>query len=61
MRPETQKAFDNILDSMSGSDGGLTEYLAPKSLDRYRVFIQSTSYTRVLVPGSNLLYEVEDR
>lgn len=23
MRPETQKAFDNILDCMSGSDGGV--------------------------------------
>jgi len=42
------------------SAGGVTEYLAPRSLDRYKVFIQSTSYTRVLVPGSNLLYEVED-
>jgi len=42
------------------SSGGVTEYLAPKSLDKYRVFIQSTSFTRVLVPGTSLLYEVED-
>lgn len=42
------------------ASGGVTEYLAPKSLDKYRVFIQSTSFTRVLVPGSSLLYEVED-
>lgn len=42
------------------SSGGVTEYLAPKSLDKYKVFIQSTSFTRVLVPGTSLLYEVED-
>lgn len=40
--------------------GGVTEYLAPNALDKYRVFIQSTSFTRVLVPGTDLLYEVED-
>lgn len=39
---------------------GVVESLPPKSLDKYRVFIQSTSYTRKLVPDSNLLYEVED-
>jgi hypothetical protein len=39
---------------------GVVESLAPRSLDKYRVFIQSTSYTRVLVPDSSLLYEVED-
>ncbi len=39
---------------------GAVENLAPRALDKYRVFIQSTSYTRVLVPGSSLLYEVED-
>jgi hypothetical protein len=39
---------------------GEVESLPPRSLDKYRVFIQSTSYTRVLVPGSALLYEVED-
>lgn len=38
----------------------IVESLAPKSLDKYRVFIQSTSYTRKLVPGSDLLYEVSD-
>jgi hypothetical protein len=43
-----------------GKGSGVVEPLAPKSLDKYRVFIQSTSYTRKLVPGSNLLYEVED-
>lgn len=43
-----------------GKNRGVVESLPPKSVDRYRVFIQSTSYTRKLVPGSRLLYEVED-
>jgi hypothetical protein len=42
------------------SGQGVVEYLAPKSLEKYRVFIQSTSFTRVLVPESHLLYEVDD-
>lgn len=40
--------------------GGIKESLPPNQLDKYRVFIQSTSYTRKLVPGSSLLYEVSD-
>jgi len=40
--------------------GGVNESLAPNQLDKYRVFIQSTSYTRKLVPGSSMLYEVKD-
>ena len=43
-----------------GRGSGVVENIAPKSLDKYRVFIQSTSYTRKLVPGSSLLYEVPD-
>jgi hypothetical protein len=39
---------------------GAVETLAPRQMEKYRVFIQSTSYTRKLVPGSSLLYEVED-
>ena len=50
-----------ILGLQSQIEGkGAVESLPPRSLDKYRVFIQSTSYTRVLVPGSALLYEVED-
>jgi hypothetical protein len=50
-----------LLPQISGGKGsGAVESLPPNSLDKYRVFIQSTSYTRKLVPGSNLLYEVED-
>lgn len=30
------------------------------ALDRFLVFIQSTSYNRKLVPGTKLLYEVPD-
>jgi hypothetical protein len=43
-----------------GKNRGEVENLSPKGLDKYRVFIQSTSYTRKLVPGTNLLYEVSD-
>jgi len=43
-----------------GKDRGIVESLPPRSLDDYRVFIQSTSHTRKLVPGSNMLYEVPD-
>lgn len=55
--PEVRKIL-GLHPQISGQ--GVVEYLAPKSLDKYRVFIQSTSYTRVLVPESHLLYEVED-
>ncbi len=43
-----------------GKNRGEVENLSPKGLDEYRVFIQSTSYTRKLIPGTNLLYEVSD-
>jgi len=43
-----------------GKDRGVVENLSPKGLENYRVFIQSTSYTRKLIPGTNLLYEVSD-
>jgi hypothetical protein len=43
-----------------GKNRGVVESLVPKSLVKYRVFIQSTSYTRKLVPDSSLLYEIED-
>jgi hypothetical protein len=50
-----------LLPQIAGGKGsGEVESLPPDALDKYRVFIQSTSYTRKLVPGSNLLYEVED-
>jgi len=47
---------------MARSDykGEVYDTLPPNQLPNYRVFIQSTSYTRKLVPGSSLLYEVED-
>ncbi len=43
-----------------GKNRGEVENLSPKGLNEYRVFIQSTSYTRKLIPGTNLLYEVSD-
>ncbi|KAL7575088.1 hypothetical protein ACA910_000456 [Epithemia clementina (nom. ined.)] len=33
--------------------------LAPTALDEYRVFVQSTSYNRILIPGTKFLYEVD--
>lgn len=50
-----------LLPQIDGGKGsGEVESLPPNALDKYRVFIQSTSYTRKLVPGSLMLYEVED-
>jgi len=43
-----------------GLDSGVSETkLKPSTLVNYRVFVQSTSYNRVLVPGSGFLYEVD--
>ncbi len=33
--------------------------IRPASLDKYRVFVQSTSYNRVLMPDTGFLYEVD--
>ena len=33
--------------------------IKPASLDKYRVFVQSTSYNRVLVANTGFLYEVD--
>jgi hypothetical protein len=45
---------------IEGTSGGIHEKLRPVDLDKYRVFIQSTSVNRALVAGSGFLYEVED-
>ncbi|MDP4181618.1 MAG: VWA domain-containing protein [Bacillota bacterium] len=39
---------------------GSNETLRPVFLEKYKVFIQSTSYNRKLIGGTCLLYEVED-
>lgn len=39
---------------------GVTERLRPVFLEKYKVFIQSTSYNRKLIADTCLLYEVED-
>lgn len=39
---------------------GVNETLKPVLLEKYKVFIQSTSYNRKLVSNTCLLYEVED-
>lgn len=40
--------------------GGPIERLKPVSLETYKVFIQSTSFNRKLIPGTDLMYEVPD-
>jgi hypothetical protein len=42
------------------ASGGATERLRPDKMNKYKVFIQSTSVNRKLFPGTSLLYEVED-
>lgn len=41
--------------------GGLVEVLKPVFLDKYKVFIQSTSYNRKLIGCTSLMYEVLDK
>ena len=38
---------------------GGTAKIKPTSLDKWRVFVQSTSYNRVLMPNTGFLYEVD--
>lgn len=59
--PEVREILGLQPQISGGKGSGIIENLSPKSLDKYRVFIQSTSYNRKLVPGSSLLYEVEDK
>lgn len=33
--------------------------IAPTCLDKWRVFVQSTSYNRVLMPNTGFLFEVD--
>ena len=45
---------------MLGLPEGATARIRPQSLDKYAVFVQSTSVNRRLVGGTRFLYEVED-
>lgn len=38
---------------------GGTGKIKPASLEKWRVFVQSTSYNRVLMPNTGFLYEVD--
>lgn len=38
---------------------GGTGKIKPNSLEKWRVFVQSTSYNRVLMPNTGFLYEVD--
>ena len=39
--------------------GGSSDDINPGSFDKWRVFIKSTSYKRVLLPRTGFLYEVD--
>lgn len=43
--------------AMIGAGGA--NKMKPTSFDIWRVFVQSTSYNRVLMPGTGFLYEVD--
>ena len=46
-----------VLCAMIGAGGA--NKIKPTSFDKWRVFVQSTSYNRVLMPGTGFLYEVD--
>jgi len=46
--------------TMLGMKPGVTDRLKPAALDKYAVFVQSTSNNRKLMGGTRFLYEVED-
>lgn len=45
---------------MLGLPKGETVRIKPANLEKYAVFVQSTSYNRKLIDGTRFLYEVED-
>jgi hypothetical protein len=45
---------------MLGLPPGATVRIKPASLEKFVVFVQSTSYNRKLISGTRFLYEVED-
>ena len=47
------------LRDLLGLKGGAKDKFQPVALDKYRVFVQSTSYNRGLVAGTGFLYEVD--
>lgn len=49
----------DVARSMIGLPSGVRGRLKPAHLDKYDVFVQSTSYNRKLVPGTRFLYEVD--
>ena len=61
MERDTGDLFEgNKARSLIGLKPGVSERLKPAALDKYAVFVQSTSNNRKLVGGTRFLYEVED-
>lgn len=44
-----------------GTKGGVSPLSLPDVMDKYKIFVQSNSYTRVLDKGSEFLFELEAR
>jgi hypothetical protein len=61
MEKTTGDLFEgNKAKALIGMKPGVTDRLAPTALDKYAVFVQSTSNNRKLMGGTRFLYEVED-
>eukprot|EP00540_Astrosyne_radiata_P019617 CAMPEP_0116841184 /NCGR_PEP_ID=MMETSP0418-20121206/10783_1 /TAXON_ID=1158023 /ORGANISM="Astrosyne radiata, Strain 13vi08-1A" /LENGTH=166 /DNA_ID=CAMNT_0004471581 /DNA_START=48 /DNA_END=548 /DNA_ORIENTATION=+ len=50
---------DKAREMLGISDATANKRLKPTDFDEYRVFVQSTSYNRNLMPGTKFLYEVD--
>jgi len=61
MQKDTGDLFEGTkARTLIGLSAGVDERLKPAALDKYVVFVQSTSNNRKLVGGTRFLYEVED-
>ena len=59
-RQECRKPAGEKAREMLGLSSGETARIRPASLEKYRVFVQSTSANRRLIKSTRFLYEVED-
>ncbi len=61
MQKDTGDLFEgNKAKALIGLKPGVSDRLKPAALDKYAVFVQSTSNNRKLEGGTRFLYEVED-
>ena len=57
---EDTRKYLGLLPQVERSGAYAHEKIKPIKGDKYRVFVQSTSVNRKLVPGTNLLYEISE-